>query len=114
MKLRREDIEVADAIIADLLNTGILDQSKMQSFRHRRIIAVLAKRGYVKDAKTHILQTDTTELYFEAGGARAIYKEDINRVVEEKIKLIGIIIAAIAGLITIYEAVVSILRTIQG
>ena len=113
MRLRKEDIELADRIIADLLNAGMLDQSKMQSFRHKRVIAILAKKGYIKDARTHLLQTDTTELYFEDGGATAIYKEELNRIIEDKIKLIGIIIAAIAGMITICEAIVSKLHTIQ-
>lgn len=75
MRLRKEDIELADRIIADLLNAGMLDQSKMQSFRYRRIIATLQERAYIKDEQTHILPGSRAELYFEDGGARAIYEE---------------------------------------
>lgn len=75
MRLRKEDIELADRIIADLLNAGMLDQSSMQLFRHKRIITALQERAYIKDEHTHILPGCRAELYFEDGGARAIYEE---------------------------------------
>lgn len=112
VRLKRRDVKIADEIIKDLIRYNMVDQSNMLSNEHRRAIYILQERGYIKDVRTHILQTDLTQFYFDDGGAKAIYKEGRMAAIEDKVKIIGIVIAAIAGLITICEAIVPIVRAL--
>ena len=83
----------------------MVSQNKMDSQEHKRAIYTLQELGYLRDDKTHLMQTQLTKFYFDDGGGKRIYRESLTSIIEEKIKLLGITIAAIAGLITIYEAI---------
>lgn len=112
-RLRRGDIKIADDIIRELIHSNMVDQSRMLSRGHKRAIHILQEKGYIKDVRTHILQTDLTEFYFDDGGGGAIYKDGLLSAIEDKAKTIGIIIAAIAGVITICEAIASLFHTLR-
>lgn len=102
-QLRKEDIKVADKLMEDLNVQYILSQEDYQGVQYKRIIAVLSEIGYIKDVHSHIQTTDYTPLYFDNGGTKAIYRKQRRGKITNAIKFIGIVIAALAGIITIWQ-----------
>jgi hypothetical protein len=101
--LRKEDIKVADKLMEDLNVRYILSQEDYQGVQYKRIIAVLSEKGYIKDVHSHIQTTDYTPLYFDNGGTKAIYRKQRRGKITNAIKFVGIVIAALAGIITIWQ-----------
>lgn len=44
------------------------------TLQDKRIIAALSENEYLYDATTHLQQSERTKLYFNDGGAKAIYQ----------------------------------------
>lgn len=101
--LRKEDIKVADKLMQDLNTRQILSREDYRDIQYKRIITVLSEKGYVKDVHSHIQTTDYTPLYLNNGGAKAIYRNQRRGKIINMIKFIGIVIAALAGMITIWQ-----------
>ena len=108
-KLQKGDIKVADQLMEALNTRKILSQEGYKGIQYLRIITVLSEQGYVKDVHSHIQMTDYTPLYFNNGGAKKIYCKQWQAKAEKWIKLFGITIAAIAGIITIFQFIASLL-----
>lgn len=87
-RFRKGDVLIADNIIRQLLESYMVSQSKMDSIEHKRTIYTLQELGYLRDDKTHLMQTQLTKFYFDDGGGKRIYRESLTSIIEDKIKLL--------------------------
>lgn len=73
-RLYEGDIKIADELMSILIEDAIIEKYfDYETIQYKRIIAVLTENEYIYDATTHLQQTERTDLYFNDGGAKAIY-----------------------------------------
>lgn len=86
-RLYEGDIKIADELMSILIEDAIIEKYfNYDTIQYKRIIAVLSENKYLHDATTHIQQNDRTELYFNDGGAKAIYQRQKRAIEKDKLE----------------------------
>lgn len=74
--LLKQDIEAADNLMSNLIEKIMICREEYhKSIQYIRIISVLSEYGYILDDYSHLRRAEKAKLYFNNGGAKAIYKE---------------------------------------